>query len=122
MLKAIGGIILFVFFFIVFLVLLVGGQVLRMIRRMQKQMRDAADEHARQYRSETGRQRQQYGRRTQSADYTNSRWENETVEEDPIEVHATTQTGETIIDRRGRENKKIFDDGDGEYVDFKEEK
>ena len=35
MLKAIGGMILFVFFFIVFLVLLVGGQVLRMIRRLQ---------------------------------------------------------------------------------------
>ena len=51
MLKAIGGMILFVFFFIVFLVLLVGGQVLRMIRRMQKQMRDAAGEHARQYRN-----------------------------------------------------------------------
>ena len=49
MLKAIGGMILFVFFFIVFLVLLVGGQVLRMIRRMQRQMRDAAGEHARQY-------------------------------------------------------------------------
>ena len=122
MLKAIGGMILFVFFFIVFLVLLVGGQVLRMIRRMQRQMRDAAGEHARQYRNETGRQRQQYDRRAQTAGYTNSRWENETVEEDPVEVHTTTQFGETIIDRRGRENKKIFDDGDGEYVEFKEEK
>jgi hypothetical protein len=31
-------------------------------------------------------------------------------------------TGETIIDnrRQDRENEKIFDDSDGEYVDFEE--
>ena len=34
----------------------------------------------------------------------------------------TTTTGETIIDHRHqeRENKKIFDDSDGEYVEFEE--
>ena len=33
-----------------------------------------------------------------------------------------TATGETIIDNRHqeRENKKIFDDSDGEYVEFEE--
>ena len=37
-------------------------------------------------------------------------------------TNTQTSTGETIIDNRHqeRENKKIFDDSDGEYVDFEE--
>ena len=60
----------------------------------------------------TGRKRQQYSTR-QSANTTQSEQYSQTTQ---------TSTGETIIDNRHqeRENKKIFDDSDGEYVDFEE--
>lgn len=129
MLKAFGGIILFIFFFVVFIVLLVGTQVLRMIRRMHRQLRDAADQQARRYSDETGRQRQQYGQRQQrAAGYDdNDRYANGSrgsaygQSNDGSGYQSQTATGETIVDHRSRNSRKIIDDGEGEYVDFQEE-
>lgn len=129
MIKAFGGILLFVFFSLVFIVLLVGARVLGMIRRMRQQLRDAADRHARQYEDETGRQRQQYGQRRQrwgayndeEPSQSSSRGGQNGSRYDGTEYQSTTAAGETIIDRRERTTKKIFDDNEGEYVDFQEE-
>ena len=110
MLKGILGFLLFVFVFAIFIMLLTGSYILKKIREFRKAAERAADQQAFNYRTETGRQRQQYcnRQRTQSASSQTTQ----------------TATGETIIDNRQqkRENKKIFDDSDGEYVDFTEEK
>ena len=111
MLKGILGFLLFVFVFVVFILLLTGSFILKKIREFRKAAEQVADQQAFNYRTETGRQRQQYSNRqkTQSAQSSQS-------------THTTTPTGETIIDNRQqkRENKKIFDDSEGEYVEFEE--
>ena len=108
MLKGILGFLLFVFVFAIFILLLTGSFILKKIREFRKAAEQAADQQAFNYRTETGRQRQQYSnrQRTQSASSQTTQ----------------TATGETIIDNRQqkRENKKIFDDSDGEYVEFEE--
>ena len=108
MLKGILGFLLFVFVFAIFIMLLTGSFILKKIREFRKAAEQAADQQAFNYRTETGRQRQQYSnrQRTQSASSQTTQ----------------TATGETIIDNRQqkRENKKIFDDSDGEYVEFEE--
>jgi hypothetical protein len=108
MLKGILGFLLFVFVFAIFIMLLTGSYILKKIREFRKAAEQAADQQAFNYRTETGRQRQQYSnrQRTQSASSQTTQ----------------TATGETIIDNRQqkRENKKIFDDSDGEYVEFEE--
>ena len=44
------------------------------------------------------------------------------VEQEPKEIHHQTATGETIIDRRKqRDTKKIYEEEEGEYVEFSEE-
>ena len=79
----------------------------------------ASERQARQHREETGRQRQQYNQRQQNYQTSNG-YE---TQEDFGTRTTQTATGETIIDNRHqeRENKKIFDDSDGEYVDYIEE-
>ena len=116
MLKGLLGFFAFIFFLIVLILLLVGGYLYSTYRKIRIAAQRAAERQAQQHREETGRQRQQYGPTSQAdnMDDTSSYEQPRTTQ---------TATGETIIDNRHqeRENKKIFDDSDGEYVDFVEE-
>ncbi len=129
------AIFLFVFFLIVFFLMLAGSRILKKIKDTKRAVEEAADRKEQHYRNETGRQRQQYSQRPQSQQ---SRDENtngddnaqaaERVQPSQNEEHkdarrTQTATGETIIDHHHetRESKKIFDDSDGEYVEFVEE-
>ena len=120
MLKGILGFLLFLFFLIILILMLTGGFILKKIREFRKAVQDAADQQAFNYRAETGRKRQQYGNRTQSTQQAQGAQR----EYQSTTRHTQTETGETIIDNRHqkRADRKIFDDSDGEYVDFTEEK
>ncbi|MBQ8715499.1 MAG: DUF4834 family protein [Prevotella sp.] len=121
------GFVIFVFFVVVFLLLLTGGNIIRYLKNAKKNAKKAADERAQNYRDETARQqRQYYYNRQAAAPKGNTKPRAEQVREpeveEPVETHTKTATGETIIDRRsGRENKKIYKDAEGEYVEFSEE-
>jgi ABC-type multidrug transport system fused ATPase/permease subunit len=119
MLKGILGFLLFLFFLFILILMLTGGFILKKIREFRKAVQDAADQQAFNYRTETGRRRQQYSSRTQNSQQAQGAQR----EYQSTTRHTRTETGETIIDNRHqeRENKKIFDDSDGEYVDFVEE-
>lgn len=125
MLKGILGFLLFVFVLAVFIVMLVGGYVLRKIREFRKAAKDAADQQAFYYRNETGRQRQQYNnqntRNSQGHQSAQNTQQGQGGQNDEPR-RTQTVTGETIIDHRRQkgESKKIFDDSDGEYVEFEE--
>lgn len=125
MLKGILGFLLFVFVLAVFIVMLVGGYVLRKIREFRKATKDAADQQAFYYRNETGRQRQQYNnqntRNSQGSQSAQNTQQGQSGQNDEPR-RTQTVTGETIIDHRRQkgESKKIFDDSDGEYVEFEE--
>ena len=135
------AILLFVFFLIVFILMLVGSRILKKIKDAKRAVEEAADLREQRLRNETSRQRQQYSQRqqpqnsqssqdnqsnqsaqnsqraqsSQSAEsYQNTEYKNARRTE--------TATGETIIDHHHehRENKKIFDDEEGEYVEFEE--
>jgi len=117
------GFVIFVFFVVVFLLLLTGGNIIRYLKNAKKNAKKAADERAQNYRDETARQQRQYYYSTPKGN-TKPRAEQvrEPEVEEPVETHTKTDTGETIIDRRsGRENKKIYKDAEGEYVEFSEE-
>ena len=119
---------LFIFFIIVFLLVLLGGTILRAIRNFRKAAEQAAEQQDHRYRTETGRQRQQYSHRSQKSQGS---WNSQNNQNNQGPQNAQrdearrteTATGETIIDHRHqeRENNKIFDDSDGEYVEFTEE-
>jgi predicted lipid-binding transport protein (Tim44 family) len=119
MLKGLLGFFAFIFFLVVLILLLVGSYIYRTYRKIRVAAQRAADRQAQQHRDETGRQRQQYSQRQQSSN-TNDAGDTSYYDQ-PRQT--TTATGETIIDNRHqeRESKKIFDDSDGEYVDFVEE-
>ena len=132
MLKGLIWIILFVFFLIVFFVLLSWSIIVKTIKNMRRAVEDAADLKEQRMRDEVGRQRQQYSQRqqprnAQSAQSTQStQYSQSTQREEPQQENARrtqTATGETIIDHHHekRESRKIFDDTDGEYVEFTEE-
>jgi cbb3-type cytochrome oxidase cytochrome c subunit len=119
MLKGIFGIFSFIFFLIVFILMLTGGYIVKKIKEFQKAANNAAQQKARNYRNETGRQRQQYAHNTQNSQRPRQSQESQ----EPRQPYQTkTATGETIIDHhhQERENRKIFDDSDGEYVEFTE--
>ena len=128
MLKGILGFVLFIFFVLVFIGILIGGRIYSTIQKAKKAVQQAAEQQEQQRRTETGRQRQQYSQRQQSHCAQNAHSSQNTYsdqrEEDyqPEARRTQTATGETIIDNRHqeRENKKIFDDSDGEYVEFEE--
>ena len=128
MLKGILGFVLFIFFVLVFIGILIGGRIYSTIQKAKKAVQQAAEQQEQQRRTETGRQRQQYSQRQQSHSAQNAHSSQNTYsgqrEEDyqPEARRTQTATGETIIDNRHqeRENKKIFDDSDGEYVEFEE--
>ena len=128
MLKGILGFVLFIFFVFVFIGILIGGRIYSTIQKAKKAVQQAAEQQEQQWRTETGRQRQQYSQRQQSHSAQNVHSSQDTYsthreEEFQSQARRTqTATGETIIDNRHqeRENKKIFDDSDGEYVEFEE--
>ena len=104
--KAFLGFLLFIVCVFVLILLLVGSYILRAVRNMRKAAMQAAEQQAHQHRTETGRQRRQYSQRSQNAHQS---------QEPQVE---------TIIDNRTNEHasRKIFDDSDGEYVEFEEVK
>jgi uncharacterized protein YlxW (UPF0749 family) len=124
------AILLFIFFLTVFILMLIGSRILKKLKDAKKAVEEAADLKEQRLRNETGRQRQQYSQRQQprqtvSEQYTTA--EQPTAAEEPIMQQEEarrmeTATGETIIDHHheNRENKKIFDDEEGEYVEFEE--
>lgn len=125
MLNGLLWIILFIFFVIVFFVLLSWSLIVKTIRNMRKAVQDAADLKEQRMRDEVGRQRQQYSQRQQPKNTQNTQYSQSTRQEEPQQENARrtqTATGETIIDHhhQTRESKKIFDDNDGEYVEFEE--
>ena len=125
MLNGILWIILFIFLVIVFFVLLSWSLIVKTIRNMRKAVQDAADLKEQRMRDEVGRQRQQYSQRQQPKNTQNTQYSQSTRQEEPQQENARrtqTATGETIIDHhhQTRESKKIFDDNDGEYVEFEE--
>ena len=139
-------VLLFVFFLLVLIGMLAGGYVVRYIKKLHKNAQEAADKKEQRFREETGRQRQQYSQRAQprqpqsqqpqqaqesQSSYTsqgsNSSQEPTQKPQEPTQEQGNarrteTATGETIIDHHHekRENQKIFDDSDGEYVEFEE--
>ena len=121
MLKGLLGFFAFIFFLIVLILLLVGSYLYRTYRKIRIAAQRAAERQAQQHREETGRQRQQYSQRQQTRNHSAQSFQNSERDDQPRTTQ--TATGETIIDNRHqeRENKKIFDDSDGEYVDFVEE-
>lgn len=128
MLNGLLWIILFIFFVIVFFVLLAWSVIVKTIRNMRRAVQDAADLKEQRMRDEVGRQRQQYSQRQQprnTQNTQNTHYSQSTRQEEPQQENARrtqTATGETIIDHhhQTRESKKIFDDNDGEYVEFEE--
>ena len=124
------GFLLFVFFIVVFILLLSGGRIIKAIKKARMKAKREAINKEHQYQSETGRQQRQYHYTAQTAQQQASprqqqeeprAQQEEKIQEEPVEVHTKTATGETIVDRRSeRENKKIYDDSDGEYVEFSE--
>ena len=134
-----GGILLFVFFLIVFILMLVGSRILKKIKDAKRAVEEAADLKEQRLRNETGRQRQQYSQRQQPQNARSSQNAQDTPGNQSNQDSQSTEsfqqpqndnarrtetaTGETIIDHHheNRENKKIFDDEEGEYVEFTEE-
>ena len=132
------AILLFIFFLVVFILMLVGSKILKSIKDAKKAVEEAADLREQRLRNETARQRQQYSQRqqpqnsqnsqnsqstqnTQSTQNSQSTQYTQTTENDNAR-RTETATGETIIDHHHehRENNRIFNDEDGEYVEFEE--
>ena len=137
--KGILGIVLFVFFLIIFILMLTGGFLIRAFKKALKNAQDAADKKEQRFRDEVGRQRRQYSQRQQPQNARSSQNAQDTPGNQSNQDSQSTEsfqqpqndnarrtetaTGETIIDHHheNRENKKIFDDEEGEYVEFTEE-
>lgn len=118
------AILLFIFFLIVFILMLVGGSILKKLKDAKKAVEEAADLREQRLRNETGRQRQQYSQRAQGSQNTQNNQNTQGYQNAEYENARRTETatGETVIDHhhQNRENKKIFDDEEGEYVEFEE--
>lgn len=130
MLKGLLGFLLFIFLVFVLILMLTGRYILNKIRELRKAAEDAAEQQAFRYRTETGRQRQQYNTSQHQQSSQNNTRQRSDSQSTARQSHSEssrqtrTSTGETIIDNRHheREERKIFDDDEGEYVEFTEEK
>ena len=113
MLKFLGIILLVFIFFALLGVMLFTSAIMSFIAKIKEMMRQN-NEKDRDY---TGRQRQQYAYRNR-ANTANSR-----NQQQQWRQSSSSAEDETVIDTRSRShsNKKIFDDNEGEYVDFVEE-
>ena len=114
MLNILGIIFLVLIFFVLLGVMLFASAILSFIRKIKDMIGyDSANDHnSRDY---TGRRRQQYAYRDNTTNTTNSQQQ--------WQQSSSSVQDETIIDTRSQKksNKKIFDDNEGEYVDFVEE-
>lgn len=119
------GFILFIVFIVIFILLLTGGSIIKSIKNAKVKAKKAADEKSQRHRDETGRQQRQYhysGKTPTEPVEPRAVKEGKAKVEEPEEIHTKTATGETIIDRRKeRESKKIYEEAEGEYVEFSEE-
>ena len=119
--KALFGVLVFVGI-IVLIVLFV---IFRFLYRIYRQIRDAkraVEDALGGGRSDhTGRRAQQYHYADNRNQHRSSETMNDAAQDDQPR-RTQTESGEVIIDHRSqsRENKKIFSDDDGEYVDFSE--
>lgn len=120
MFKILGAILLVLLFFVLLGVMLFTSAVLSFIRRFRS-MGDKYDpSDNRSDRDYTGRRQQQYsyrgGRSAATGDTRGTR-------RDSQETSYSSGQDEVIVDTRSshRANKRIFDDDEGEYVDFVEE-
>lgn len=123
------GFFIFIFFIAVFLLLLFGGRIVSAAKEAKLKAKKEAEEKAQKYRDETGRQQTQYYYNAKASSAGQPRphaaQEKKPQEEEVVEIHTKTATGETIIDRRTAKErdtkKKIYEDAEGEYVEFSEE-
>lgn len=109
MLKVIGIILLLLIFIFFMVVTMFASAILSFIHKFRKMSKGGytRDEDS----DYMGRRQQQYAYRNSSSNQQTNRQQ------------AYTQQDETIIDTRSMQqsNKKIFDDSEGEYVDYVEE-
>ena len=118
--KALLGVLVFAGIFL----LIVSFFVFRFIYGIYRRIKSAKDmmEDNLKCRNYTGRRAQQYHYADNGKQQHSSRPMSEAAQDDEQPRRTQTQSGEVIIDNRSakRENKKIFSDDDGEYVDFSE--
>jgi len=102
---------------VTFMILRLLFRIYQRVRDTKRAMEDVMYNH--QSHDYTGRRAQQYHfdeQRNRQADGTSGQGYGAQPR------RTQTESGEVIIDhRQDRENKKIFDDSDGEYVEFTEE-
>ncbi len=121
--KALFGVIIFASVFVIIIGVVVFRFFYRLytrIKNTKKAMEDALYNHQRK--DYTGRRAQQYHYDDSKKQHRSTGPLNEAAQ-DAQPRRTQTQSGEVIIDHRHqeRENKKIFTEDDGEYVDFSEE-
>lgn len=127
MLKGILTILLFIFIVLVVVVLMVTNVIVRTFRRMKQHIENQRDEQSDAYFRRYSQKPGTYSEdekvvfdKNYFDSVDNYGWEKKTQKEQPKST--TTKEGTVIIDHRTpkKNNKKIYDDGDGEYVEFSE--
>ena len=126
MLKGILTILLFVFIVLVVVVLMITNVIFRTFRRMKQHIENQRDEendaYFRRYSQKSGNYTEEkvVFDKNYFDSVDNYGWEKKTRKEQPKST--TTKEGTVIIDHRTpkENNKKIYDDGEGEYVEFSE--
>ena len=131
MLKGIFTIILFILAVMAIIVLMITNAIAKFFKKMRNSMEERRNEendaYFRRYSQKTGF-REQQEKVTFDKDYFDSvdnyGWQKREPEKEAPRS-TTTKEGTVIIDHRtpkSPDQKKIFDDGDGEYVEFSEVK
>lgn len=127
MLKGILTIILFIFIVLAIVVLMVTNIIYRTFRKMKKHIETRREEESEAYFRRYAHKPGSYADEEKvvfDKDYFDSvdnyGWQKKTEEEQPKST--TTKEGTVIIDHRTpkKSNKRIIDDGEGEYVEFSE--
>ena len=117
MLKIIGIALLVIAFFVLLILMLFASAILSIIRKLRKSFYGDADKKG----DYTGRRQQQYSYRNSTFGQKSAN----TQQTQHAQQSAKNNTdNETIIDTRSSQQSgnRIFDDNEGEYVDFVEEK
>lgn len=119
--KAFFGVLVFVGIIVMIVLFVIFRFVYRIYRKIRDAKRAVEDALGGGRSDHTGRRTQQYyyadnGKQHRSSGKTND------ADQSGQPRRTQTESGEVIIDHRSqsRENKKIFSDDDGEYVDFSE--
>ena len=112
-------ILLFIFFVVVFIALLVGNNVYKKFKSAKKAVQDAADLKEQRLRNETGRQRQQYSMKPQSKSTIEEKQEESPAQSGPSSA-SDEKNEEPQAQQSATPEKRIFNDDEGEYVEFEE--